>query len=279
MNENMNTALARAGIILALLLLVLSAGCIRHLPLGSGADTVTPEATPLPSPAPSASSPGTGISNQTAVPNVSVAVSPAPVTIRLAEVDPGPYVTPDPYGIPYRDHGNWSTGEPDRIPRIPEFTKQIILRSNTTAFHLNVTRGPLVIDLTYHPRFSNPDQTTLDSLVAGDSETSGSTETSSDGRNYGVAMNSFVFSNAEISVIDEISGATVEKEGFGGIYSTDLEKRMTVYREGPFIITLKGDNIDVTMAIITGSAREVETPAPTPEMNDWAEGCSPCPAP
>lgn len=260
MKKKLNSVLARAGIIFLILMFVSSAGCIKYLPTSNGGDKgtqpVSPEPTVIDTPSPSADLP---VNTSPAVPPAVVVTAPT-ASLKVAEVDPNPYITPDPYALPYRSHGNRTTGEPGQVTRIPEFTKNIVLHSNSTVFRVNVTKGPLVIDLTYKPRFSNPDQTNLGS--AG-SEESGSS---------GVSMNSFVFSNSEVTVIDEISGAVIAKEGYGGVYSSDLEKKITTYGEGPQIITLKGNFIEVTMAITTGSAPELVTPAPTTsEYGDWQE--------
>ena len=277
MKNGLNTTLKKTGIIFLLLLLVLSSGCIKSLLADKGEDKGSPTLPP---------EPGVNRSSSGNIPiTASITVSPHAVVttppdyIEVAGVDPRPYVTSDPYAIPYRDHGNWSNEEPARISRIPQFTKTVILRSNATAFQVNVTRGPLVIDLTYSPLFSNPDQTKQKSDDSDSNDDSGSTENIAitDGRdnfddswsrsgyisNSAVATNSFVSSNAEVSVLNEISNGTVAQEGYGGIYSTDLHKQITIYREGPYIITLTGNFIDVNIAITTGSAREVVTPAPT----------------
>jgi hypothetical protein len=238
-----------------------SAGCIKqvqHYTSGyNGSQTESSGSRLIPALSPTADIP---VSAAPAVPSESGAL-PYRENFRVEEVDPIVYITPDPYRLPYREHGSWTTREPDRVPKIPQFTKKIILRSNSTAFRVNVTKGPLVIDLTYCPLHPNPDNTHAGSKK---SEETGDTE------DYGVSTNSFVFSNAEITVIDEIAGgAPVAKEGYNGIYSSDLYKQITVYREGSFVITLTGNFIDVDMAIITGSAREIDlVPATEPDREE-----------
>jgi hypothetical protein len=284
----MNAVLTRIWIIFLILIFVSSAGCIRHLPIGNTGDT---EAQAVPSVLPTTiatSPPGPGSSNQSPGVSPPVVVTTPPYYLNVETVDPGPYVTPDPYRIPYRDHGNWTTGEPDRVPRIPQFTKKVSLRSNSTAFQVNVTKGPLVIDLTYQPEFSNPDNTNLGSTDKGlpsscnfedggsdcsdNSGTSGGDSVSVNSEENTVAMNSFVFSKAEVRVFDKnAGGAPIATEGYGGVYSSDLHKQITIYREGSYIITISGNFIDVNMAIITGSAQVPATPAPVSVSNDWED--------
>jgi hypothetical protein len=157
---------------------------------------------------------------------------PSPtVTFVVEEVSAIPYVTQNPYLLPYRDHGNWSTVEALRIEKIPQYSKSFVLRSNVTAVRVLVPQAPLVIDLTFNPCWSNPDQTTG-------------------------ASGSFVHSKALVTVHKENSSAILEQEGYGSEYSTDKEKRITLYREGTFIITLSGDFMDVKMEVTSGAGAD-----------------------
>lgn len=282
----MNTVLTRIGIIFLILVFVASAGCIKYLPVGNSGDKERTDSSVLPmTTAISPSIPDSSVPSPADTPPV--VVTTPPYYLKVDPVDPGAYVTPDPYAIPYSYHGNWTTGEPDRVPRIPQFTKNVILRSNTTAFQVDVTKGPLVIDLTYQPEFSNPDNTGLGSTDQGlpsscnfedaGSDCSGNSGTSrSDSSDNSVtsggdsvSTNSFVFSGAEVKVFDKnAGGGPVAEEGYGGIYSSDLHKQITIYREGSFVITISGNFIDVNMAIITGSAQVPATPAPVSANND-----------
>lgn len=215
------------------------------------------------------------LSSDPTAPDTSIAsgnIPPAPVqpartsgfmasqsgSLEVTTLDPEPYVTPDPYALPYRDHGKWTTTDPARVVRAAQFRQKIVLRSNTSVFHVNVTKGPLVVALAFNPVFPDPDQTTM---VGGMDEESGE-------KIYGVGMTSFVHSNAEVSIFDEISGGEpIAVDGYRGVYSDDPGKRITVYREGPHIITLSGNYVDVVMFITTGSAPEI-TPVPTLEVYD-----------
>nr|WP_320160194.1 hypothetical protein [uncultured Methanoregula sp.] len=247
MKNNVNAALVGTGIIVLLLIFVFSAGCIKYLPTSNGGDKGT---TIVSSELPRnnvLSPPGNASFNQSPVVTPAAVVTIHSPGFHVNEVDPMPYVTQDPYKIPYRDLGNWSAGETARGQRTPQFSKKIILRSNSTAFQVNVTKGPLVIDLTCTPKFSTPDQTAIN------------------------GQNSFVFSNAEVTVIDEISKAALAKDGYGGVYSSDLHKKITIYREGSFIVTLTGNFIDIDMAIITGSAPEQVPATPGSRYNGWVE--------
>ncbi len=169
---------------------------------------------------------------------------PAP-TLSVHEVSPDPYVTQDPYRLPYRDHGNWSTGEPVRAKKYPRFTKSYVLRSNSTAVRVNVTEAPLVIDLTFSPQFTNPDHTG----IGGGTNEDGSVRS-------GTSTNSFVYSTAVVTVHNEGSRSIVEQGGFGQGFNMDLEQKITIYREGKYVVTLTGNLIDVKMAITTGAGAD-----------------------
>jgi hypothetical protein len=263
MKKTMNAAPARIGIILLVVTLALSSGCVNKILLpDSGGDTGGPS--------PLSEFTLTTTSSPTAeiLPIAPTAVS-TPVgmitpsgNLDVNELDPTPYFTPDLYALPYRDHGNWTTIDPARVIRAAQFRQKIVLRSNTSVFRVNVTKGPLVVDLAFNPVFPDPDQT---SMVGGMGEESGE-------KTYGVSVTSFVHSNAEVSIFDETSGGEpVAMDGYRGVYSNDPGKRITVYREGPHIITLSGNYVDVVMFITTGSAPEI-TPVPTPEAYDeWDE--------
>ncbi|MDP3564310.1 MAG: hypothetical protein Q8R70_07440 [Methanoregula sp.] len=228
----MNMVFATIGIFLLVILLISTAGCVNKiLPKEGGVQEMSGALiglNPL-----NTSAPSLNPSSHGSLPVATPVGVPAPIlTVSVNEVSPEPYITTDPYRLPYRDHGNWSTGEPIRVPKIPQFTKSYVLRSNSTAVRVNVTQAPLVIDLTFNPQWENPDH----SRISGSS--------------------SFVYSTALVTVHPEGSQAIVEQNGYGKEYSTDKEKKITLYRVGTYIITLSGDFINVNLAITTGSAEE-----------------------
>ena len=69
-------------------------------------------------------------------------------------------------------------------------------------------------------------------------------------------MTSFVYSNGLIEVHPAGSHAVIEREGYGKEFSNDEKKRITLYREGSFVIVLSGDFIDIDMTVSTGEAAE-----------------------
>jgi hypothetical protein len=263
MKENMNIALVRVGIIFLILMFVSSAGCIRHFQNNNSGET---EGFSL--------SVGSAIETQSLSGDIphsnppsissSVAITTPPEYIEVADVDPNLYVTPDPYRLPYRDHGNWTAIDSSRVPKIPQFTKSFTLRSNSSAIRVNVTQGPLIIDLTFSPFFENPDQTgdTSKSYPSDDEEESDDESDEGPSRVLSGTF-AFVYPYAEISVIDAITNETVAKEGYGGIYSSGTKNSITIYREGSFIVTLTGDFVKTDMKITTGSAA-IKTTVPTP---------------
>ncbi|NMB78858.1 MAG: hypothetical protein GYA23_07155 [Methanomicrobiales archaeon] len=219
------------GLVLLLLLLSLaSAGCVRSAQKMLDGD----EPAAIYSSTGDLSDPKTSFAGAPVSPSQ---LSPAGTNPHTADsglaaevVSAYPYVTPDPYRLPYRDHGNWSTTEPVRVPKTPQFTRSFKLRSNSTAVKINVTQAPLIIGLAFTPQWTDPDHTATD------------------------GVNSFVYSKAVVSVYHDGSGAAIARDGFGNGYSSDLEKTIRIYREGTYVITLTGDFIDVTMSVTTGTA-------------------------
>lgn len=256
---------ARIGLIVLLVFLVASAGCIRTVQSavsGGGA----PAETPLPGAA--TAGPVTwDLVPADAPDDGSLAPAEPGPEFEADVVSPDPYITPDPYRLPYRDLQNRSESDlwvPYTVKRIPQFSKTFVLRSNSTAIRVNVTRGPLEIHLNFDPQFTDPDHSKI-----GRVETGGDEENS---EVSGVQMSSFVYSNAEVNVINAESNGMVTRDGYNGIYSSDTKKVITIYREGPYVITLSGNFIDVGVKIFTGTAPQVTPePTPAPEYDDWEE--------
>ena len=258
MKKRMKNFVQTVTILLILLILLASAGCINKIfPKETATEQNKEGETHSSSPYP-ADTPVTGDALTAGDPVVNG--TPQPEKLEVEDASPFPYITPDPYRLPYRDHGNWTTIDANRVPRIPQFTKSYVLRTNSTAVRVNVTQAPLIINLTFSPVFTSPDQTgdTGKNYPSGDDDDEESDDESGGGGggssralsgSYG-----FVYPSAEISVIDVLTNETVAKEGYGRIYSTDDEKKITLYRDGLYLITLEGDFMDVGMAITTGNA-------------------------
>lgn len=276
----MNTAPVSIGIIILLLVLVSSAGCIKQFQNYTGGINGTPsESSEFTVIDPVSSQEGNPPGNSMGG-SPSVAVTTPPGYIEVDEINPDPYVTSDPYRLPYRDLRNLSSSEPLRVVRIPQFMKKIVLRSNSTAFSVTVPQAPLVIDLTFSPLFESPDLTgpglTVDTsrkYPPHKGEGESGEEEEEEHRVLSGAF-AFVYPQAEITVIDDITNETVAREGYGGIYSSDKNKKITLYHDGSYIVTLKGDFIDTDLKITTGSAvvrTPVVTPTNTISEDEWEE--------
>jgi len=226
----MNSRLPVPLMVLVLLMVVLSSGCINSVQAmlsGSGTNGGLPYEDDYPSGIPLVPGPDGPA-------GAAAALTPAPspaATLVVEEVSPDPYVTTDPYRFPYRDHGNWSTVEALRIEKIPQYSKSFVLRSNSTAVRVDAPEAPVVIDLVFSPLYDNPDQTTG-------------------------ASGSYIHSKALVTVHQENSSAIVEQDGFGCGYSTAKEKKITLYREGTFVIALSGDFMDVKMEVTSGAGAD-----------------------
>jgi len=224
---------------------MVSSGCVNKI-LQKGDDSISVKSSETEIIAPGAEPATSGdISTQqlaaTTETQMAISVTEVPVVTQnfsVKEVNPEPYVTQNPYPLQYRTHLNTSTDNFNRNVRIPQFTKSYVLRYNSTAVRVNVPKGPMIIDLTFNPQWKTPDQT------------------SSEG------PSSFVYSTAVVTVYSEDAGEIVGKDGYGGEFSSDLEKQIVIYGNGIFIVTLEGNTIDIKMAITTGEGLVV-TPTAT----------------
>lgn len=263
MKINMKKTITGLGLIFLVILFIASAGCIKQVQAVISGDSGSEEA------------PYESLSTVTAVPTYSISgnvmstltpttVTPTPVPhFRVDEVDPYPYITSDPYRLPYRDFSNRAGNVSDKSGRIPQFSRTFVLRSNATALQVNVTNGPFIIDLVFSPLFDIPDQTgdTGSSYPSDDEEDTEETSQGGDSSGGLSGSKSFVYSNAEILVINTHTNETVA-DGYGGIYSSDKTKILKIYKEGPYTITLTGNFIDVLIAITTSSQELPATPVP-----------------
>jgi len=264
------------GIVFLVVLLLGSAGCVKQVQTAISGDS-GPEATsPLSGPSVPIA-PSEGISDSTIPAPAPTIVTPTPLPhFRVEEVDPYPYITPDPYRLPYRDFSNRTGNVSDKSGRRPQFSRTFVLRSNATALQVNVTKGPLIIDLVFSPLFDIPDQTgdTGSSYPSEDEEDSEETSQGEDSSGGLSGSKSFVYSNAEVLVINTHTNETSATEGYGGIYSSDKTKTLKIYKEGPYTITLTGNFIDVLIAITTSSQELPATAAPRSNIQyadeeDW----------
>lgn len=232
------------GLLLLILLAVASSGCIKTTQslLNSGNTDIEDETIGGYDPA---FSDNTRIPDVQVTPDASQTITPTG-TFVVDEVSAYPYMTPDPYRLPYREMPNFSAQKPLRVTKIPQYEKSFVLRSNSTAVRFNATDVPIVIDMTFKPLWDNPDHT---GGTRGESDDEGVQST-------GVSVNSFVFPSAVISVYPEGSTAAVAREGFGKEYSADSEKSMTLYREGSYVITLYGEFIDIELDITMGEGKD-----------------------
>jgi hypothetical protein len=286
MKKRMKNFVQTVTILLILLILLASAGCINKIFPKETATEQNEEREALSSSPYPPYAPVTGDALTAGDPVVNG--TPPPEKLEVEDASPFPYITPDPYRLPYRDHGNWTAIDLNRVPRIPQFTRSYVLRTNSTAVRVNVTQAPLIIDLMFSPVFTSPDQTgdTGKSYPSGDDNDEESDDDSGSGGSGGSSRAlsgsyGFVYPGAEISVIDVLTNETVAKEGYGRIYSTDDNKRITLYRGGLYLITLEGDFMNVNMAITTGNAavKPVATsqsavPSAWEREERWEEGGS-----
>ena len=194
-----------------------------------------------------------------------------------------PIVTPDPYPILHGTRIN-ETFEYRFIDRIPEFEKSYTFSGNATGLLVNVVEGPLYIVYTVNPQndcMANPGS------CRGDLEKPVQ-------RPY-----------LTITVRDNETQEIIAEDGYGGEYSSDTgdylisitshsedgestttqepgPRRIVIYREGTFHVTMEGNYLNIDLSIITGSSPDplegisemrsglpYTTPTLSPEEEMW----------
>jgi len=252
---------------------IVSAGCIKnaqHLVDGGGAEELT---------APEAS--GTG------VPNVA---PPTPTTVPVPVLTPAksnivtevsPILTPNPYVIQHAARIN-STPQYNFLYRQPEFSKTYTLTGNAYGLLVNVVQGPLFIRYTIEPKYDclkDPDTCRGTVLVpvnrpymtitVRDNQTQQIVAQDGYAREYSSDIGHYHFTG---TVTSDDSSETQPYDSYPG------PRYIPVYKEGQFQITIEGNYLDTTVAIITGTspnpldATEKNTAATTPEASnddDW----------
>jgi hypothetical protein len=195
----------------------------------------------------------------TVVPSTPTPVPIPQITPAKSEIvsEVTPFTTPDPYPIIHGVRIN-STPQYALQYRQPEFTKTYTLTGNAYGLLVNVVQGPLYIRYTIDPKY--------DCLK--DPDTCRGTVLVPVNRPY-----------MTITVRDNQTQQIVAQDGYGREYSSDIghyhfygttttddssetqpydsypgPRYIPVYKEGQFQITIEGNYLDTTVAIITGTS-------------------------
>jgi hypothetical protein len=284
------------GIILVAVLLVLAAwagcaGCIKNVPhLIGGEDAAEPV-------------------TENAVTDMQTIVPTTPTPVPVPLITPenskivqevAPILTPNPYEIQHASRIN-STPQYAFQYRQPEFTKTYSLTGNAYGLLVNVVQGPLYIKYTVNPKYdclSNPDScrgTVLvpvnrpymtitvrnnqtGQIVAQDGY--GREFSSDTGKNTGYGGD-----DSDSSASTTYSSADQDENSEGYTPPSGAEdskgngpRYIPIYQEGQFQITVEGNYLDTTVAVITGTspnpldAMEKNTAGSAPTSNnddDW----------
>ena len=229
---------------------IFSAGCIKnaqHLMENEGSSAGT----------------DSGISEAAAIPDVT-ATTPTPLPVPqmtpakseiVSEVTP--FTTPDPYPIIHGVRIN-STPQYAFQYRQPEYTKTYTLTGNAYGLLVNVVQGPLYIRYTIDPKYDclkDPDSCRGTILVpvnrpyltitVRDNQTQQIVAEDGYGREYSSDIGHYHFTG---TVSSEDSSETQPYDSYPG------PRYIPVYKEGQFQITIEGNYLDTTVAIITGTS-------------------------
>ncbi|WP_292368029.1 hypothetical protein [Methanoregula sp. UBA64] len=260
------------GIVLVAVLLVLAAwagcaGCIKNIQHLTGGEDISEPVTE-----------SVGTDMQTMVPTTPTPVPVPRITPENSKIvqEVAPILTPNPYEIQHAPRIN-ATPQYAFLYRQPEFTKTYTLTGNAYGLLVNVVQGPLYIKYTINPKYdclSDPDSCRGTVLVpvnrpymtitVRDNQTGqivardgyGREFSSDTGKNTGYGGDgddssaSTTYSSADQDENSEgytsPSGAE-DSKGNGPRY-------IPVYKEGQFQITIEGNYLDTTVAVITGTS-------------------------
>jgi len=258
-NLNRNSFTACILLCVLVLLVSISGGCVNKI-LQKDTRAESSETVGYGNSTDLAGTPGTEQRSPAVIPAVPVAkITPVKSEI-VTEV--APYITPDPYPVMHATRIN-ETPVYRFIDREPEFEKKYVMRGNATGFLVNVVEGPLYIVYSVKPQ--------NDCLF--DPETCRGGQTKPVQRPY-----------LTITVRDNATQEVVTEDGYGRQYSSDTGdynfvvqgenddgltssggmsgsnsvspglRRIIIYREGIFHVTMEGNYLDVNLAIITGTS-------------------------
>lgn len=271
MNAKRPSHFPALGILALLILVVISTGCIKMLP-------ITTDPVPTPDIIPAASgNEVTGIIPETQPVSVQAVATVAELTpLKSAAVEEvAPILTPDPYPIIHGSQLNQTLKEDPVYSGPYEFEKTYVFRGNATGLRVNVAEGPLYLIYIVKPQ--------NDCLLS--PETCRGDKAKSVNRPY-----------LTITVRDNQTHDVIAEDGYGREYSSDtgnyefiLESKNTmdgllssggaietntvspgprvlkVFREGIFDITFEGNFLDVDLKVKTGATASGASVSPTPE--------------
>ncbi|MFZ0005312.1 MAG: hypothetical protein WCA60_03580 [Methanoregula sp.] len=246
------------GLFLLIVLMAGSTGCIKiaQNAISGGSATgnisITPVVTAIPNTSPSV----IPQSNLTADPGVFM--TPAMSDI-VTEVTPD--VTPDPYVFPNATKINETPLQPAFQYLRPQFTKTYTLTGNAVGLLVNVAQGPLYVVYMVNPKFdclADPDScrgtilvpvnNPYMSITIRDNQTNEIVAEDGYGRQYSSDIGHYEISTTGYTTTSVNGQTTVSTTSLPG------PRFIPVYSSGQFQITIQGNYLDVTVAIVTGTA-------------------------
>ncbi|HNX16954.1 MAG TPA: hypothetical protein PKM50_01340 [Methanoregula sp.] len=206
------------------------------------------------------------ITVQTTIPTPTPAPELTPVKSDIVK-DATPCTTPNPYPILHGVRIN-STPQYAFLYRAPEYTKTYTLTGNAYGLVVNVVEGPLYIRYTVNPKYDcldDPDSCRgtvfapvnrpYMTITVRDNQTQQIVAKDGYGREYSSDKGDYSAGSSSGSSSVSSSYDNSDK----GNYAHEPSPRyIPVYKEGQFHITIEGNYLDVTVAVITGTAAPLE---------------------
>jgi hypothetical protein len=249
------------GILIILILLINCSGCVNKI-LQKGSESSLPD-----------NRTGVDNSGDLSLLNNTIGPTGSQFPEQVAEMRPikseiamvvSPILTPDPYPIIHGTRIN-ETPQYRFLDRLPEFERTYYFDGNATGLLVNVVEGPLYIVYTVTPQHDclknpdscrgnmvNPVQRPYLKITVRDNQTKEIVAEDGYGREFSSDTGNYVFIITGENMDGLLSSGFDGSEGSNTV--TPGPRRIIIYKEGSFHITMEGNYIGVHLSIITGSS-------------------------
>jgi hypothetical protein len=133
--------------------------------------------------------------------------------------------------------------------------QHLALNSNSVTFQLDQENGPLTIKFQAYPNMITDEKWVFN----GPGDTVGKSV---------IVTRPNEFSRFTITLKNKNSGKLLLEEGYGSLYSISLEPKQFIIREnGPYVVTLSGQQIEIDIDISSSSVRVTDSPTIRPSSS------------
>ena len=263
-------------VLILIIIAALSPGCINKI-FPKNESATQSESPPEPTP-------------EVTVTALSDIESPAPLYIPQAatEILPqnssivtevAPFTTPDPYPIMHATRIN-ETRQYRLWDRVPEFVNVYHLRGNATGLLINVVQGPLLIEYLVGPQndcLKSPDSCRGDmekpvqrpyvTITVRDNTTQEIVAEDGYGREFSSDKGWYEFTISGENMDGQASSGG--EEGTNVVYPGP--RKIMIYREGVYHVTLEGNYANVLLGVVTGASPDPLEVGSEPEEKPFSE--------